>query len=194
MPAEPREFRLQRIRPATELAGNALADALKGQRIIEQATAQFRHSQARHDRVIDEELVRSEKLVREADERISGYVKATISGPHVTLLSGAASGGGGSWSAGSVAASSAASPDCYSNGTGDASAPASWRDTPGVTIPAGFDGFALVPVSLIRNSDPISGPESFDKGRIYRRSSGRRTRFSTSCYQRCAAVTHGLRP
>ncbi len=148
-----------------ELAANALADALKGQRIIEQATVQFRHSQARHDRVIDEELVRSEKLVREADERISGYVKATISGPHVTLLSGAASGGGGSWSAGSVAASSAASPDCYSNGTGDASAPASWRDTPGVTIPAGFpDGFALVPVSLIRNSDPISGPESFDKG------------------------------
>lgn len=145
-----------------ELAENALADALKGQRIIEQATAQFRHAQARHDRVIDEELARSEKLVREADERTASYVKGTIGGPHVTLLSGAASGGG--WSAGSYSAGSTASPTGDS-GADAASAPVAWQDMPGVTIPAGFpDGFALVPVSLIHDCDPISGPESFDKG------------------------------
>ena len=104
MPAEPR-----RIPTAADTPGNWSWPGTRWQTRSKvsgsssRLTAQFRHSQARHDRVIDEELVRSEKLVREADERISGYVKATISGPHVTLPSGAASGGGGgSWSAGAL--------------------------------------------------------------------------------------------
>ncbi|MET9326140.1 hypothetical protein [Tsukamurella sp. NPDC003166] len=150
-----------------KLAQDKLDEARRGREIIERAREVFRHAQIKHDTVVDRELLRGEKMVREADERTVGYQKSMGSSPSVTFLSGATLGSGGGLG-GSVVSSNTAIPISAGSDVGSgsgSSGPLSWRDAPGVVVPVAFPaGFALVPVGSIADTDPVAGSQDFDSG------------------------------
>ncbi len=152
-----------------ELAEGKLEEARRGRLIIERAQEVFRHAQIRHDTVVDEQLLRSAKIVREADERTQGYQRSVGGSPSVTLLSGVALGGGatfgGAASSGGSGGVGLGATAFGSADAGAAAAPTTWRDVPGVTVPGTFPaGFALVPVVQVTDTDPVKGPQDFDAG------------------------------
>ncbi len=152
----------------------ALQRAVRGRELIEQGRARFQHAQKKHTNTVDELLIRAEKLVRTADERTIQYQKASAFVPPSTTVSApgwkSSSGGGSALGTAGLGIAGAlgggaASPRT-SGAPGEVASDAeSWRDRPGVSVPASFPtGFALVPISLITNSNPVAGVADFDKG------------------------------
>lgn len=150
-----------------QLCEQALQRAIQGRELIEQASATFRHAQSRHETAVDQTIVAAEKIVRSADERTISYQKNSGYSPSVTMLSASAIGGGGGGGGGALSSAAAAAAPSGSSGPSSDPAPAapSWHDLPGVSIPPHFpDGFALIPVGLIANDNPVTGPQEFDAG------------------------------
>jgi hypothetical protein len=150
-----------------QLCEQALQRAIQGRELIEQASATFRHAQSRHETAVDQTIVAAEKIVRSADERTIGYQKSSGYSPSVTMVSAAAIGGGGGSTDSALASAGAAAGPFGGGGRSSDPAPAatSWRDLPGVNVPAHFpEGFALIPVGLIANDNPVIGPHEFDAG------------------------------
>lgn len=149
----------------------ALERAIRGRDLIHQASNRFRHSQSKHTGAVDQLLIRGEKLVRTADERTISYQKYANYNPSTRLLSatplggGAASGldflSGGAASSGGVARGGVSG----DGGRGaSASSASTWRDLPGVETPAHLPhGFAMVPIKLISNDNPVTGVGDFDQ-------------------------------
>ena len=140
-----------------------LENAIRGLRQIEQATATFRHAQARYTGQFEQVIVDGQKLARSAAERTGDYQKASAYIPSTTVLSGVGPGGmtspsGTGWSLPAGAGAALVAP-------AGGAALTSWRDAPGVTVPQHFRaGFGLIPVTQIRTSDEVTGPENFDAG------------------------------
>jgi hypothetical protein len=114
-----------------------LQEAIRGRDLIRQASTTF--SSLGYLRNVDELVLRAEKIVRVADERTTTYQEAA----HTFSTTQAGSGG----EIGDLAAPSAPS----------------WRELPGVSVPAHFpEGFALIPIELIINDNPVpdAGQES----------------------------------
>ncbi len=140
----------------------ALEKAVQGRALVQQAASRFQHQQLRYDTTVDQLLIRAGKVVRIADERTVSYQKASTYSASATLLSarplGGSSGGGGGLSLGGPTGAST-----LGGSDGAAAGAGSWRDRPGVSVPAGFPpGFALIPISSIVNDDPVTGPADFD--------------------------------
>lgn len=149
-----------------QLCDQALQRAIQGREVIEQASTTFRHAQSRHDIGIDQSITQAEKIVRSADERTINYQKSSQYSPSTTLLSASAIGGGGS-AVGGLSMPGAPAGGTASGGgsTSSVSAIPPWQMLPGVSVPAHFpEGFALIPLGLIANSNPVTGPDDFDAG------------------------------
>lgn len=144
----------------------ALQRAVQGRALVQQASARFQHQQVRYDAIVDQLLIRAGKVVRTADERTISYQKAAnyTAAPRLlsaTPLSGSGV-GGGNFSLGGTAGTAAPSGP---SGGGSADGAASWRELPGVSVPATFPpGFALIPMSLIVDDSPVTGSQDFDNG------------------------------
>lgn len=147
-----------------------LADALRGRAMIQEASSRFSKLQSKHTAEVDQLLLRAEKMVRQADERTIRYQKSSQYVPHATMLRSTPLGGRGNLtSTGSLIGTSSSDAPTGRART-DSDTPASseatlWTDFPGVSVPPHFpDGFALVPVALIENENPVTGPQEFDAG------------------------------
>jgi hypothetical protein len=105
-----------------------LQQAIMGRDLINQTSAAFAHQQARYRAAVDQLLQQAERIVGVADERTRNY--QAVAQPF--------SDGSG------AAAAASAAPESVS-----------WRDLPGVSVPAYFpSGFALIPITLIVSDDP----------------------------------------
>jgi hypothetical protein len=114
--------------------GNVEAHLQRARRVrgqIYQTIATFQHSQDRYRTTVDQLLLRAEKIVALADERINNYQQVR------QRLSDAGDAGIGEYAA---------------------PAPLSWQDLPGVSVPALFPaGFALIPIELITDDGDVPG-------------------------------------
>lgn len=151
-----------------QICQQRLSDALRGRAMIQEAGDRFSRQQTRYMNEIDQILLRAEKLVRLADERTTRYQKASQYIPQSTLLSSTPLGG----RTGSAAMPSLGTPPSDPLGGGPsggdsapAAPPPSWQSLPGVSVPQHFPaGFAMVPIALIDNDNPVTGPHGFDAG------------------------------
>jgi len=147
-----------------EECDRALERAVQGRALVQQATSRFQHQQVRYDTIVDQLLIRAGKVVRTADERTISYQKAAnyIAAPKLlsaTPLGGSAVGGG------NLASGGTAGTAAPTGGGGTTDGAASWRERPGVSVPATFPpGFALIPMSLIVDDSPVTGSHDFDNG------------------------------
>lgn len=154
-------------RRRVEQCQQALERAVRGRDLIRQASTRFQHQQSRHTTAVDQLLLRAEKIVRTADDRTSGYQHAAPYVPTARLLSAPTRGGGGSTGSltgGMALSRSDAGPGAEPSGGSPAGSP-SWRHLPGVSVPAHFPlGFALIPLKLIVDDNPVTGAADFDTG------------------------------
>ncbi len=138
----------------------ALQRATQGRELIQQACARFRHAQNRHDTTVDQLLIRGEKIVRTADDHASGYQKSSAYSPSATLLSAATSREGPG-----LAGPLSTATETSGGGAGNSSSLPSWQRLPGVSMPTSFpDGFALIPITMIANDNPVTSTADFDTG------------------------------
>ncbi|MCV7278333.1 hypothetical protein H7J88_01570 [Mycolicibacterium flavescens] len=139
-----------------------LQRALRGRAMIAEAAAQFRHAQSRYTTKMSEILLDGRKLLRTAAERSEGYQKASTYVPTTTLLSGTGSSGGGILFDSGPSAGMGFGSAATSAGVAATSAPASWRDRPGVEVPSWIPaGYALIPLSAIADDGGITSTAAF---------------------------------
>lgn len=147
-----------------------LSDALRGRALIQEAADRFHRAQSKHTTEVDQLLLRAEKLVRTADERTIRYQKASQYFPQTTLLGSTPLGGrGGASGTGAPSAGSASGSGTGpgADGEPESTSPSAppWHNLPGVIVPQHFpSGFGLIPIALINNDNPVSGPQGFDAG------------------------------
>jgi hypothetical protein len=116
----------------------SLQRAIRARSIIIQEIAAFEQHAARYRMTVDQLLVRAEQIVGRADERTRDYQRAEQQ----------------SSDAGAADMANFAVPQ-----------PVSWRDLPGVSVPAHFPaGFALIPVALITDESAAADTTDSDAG------------------------------
>lgn len=157
-------------RRRVELCERALERAIQGRAMIRQASSRFQQQQSKYNLEMEQLVLRAEKIVRSADDRTSSYQQASQYSPSTTFSSARVS-SRGSWDVGGppTLASGPGSPtdgDAASHSSDSTGAPSTgWRDLPGVSVPPHFpENFALIPIELIVNDNPVRGAQDFDSG------------------------------
>lgn len=96
------------FRRRVEECERALERAVQGRELIRQASTRFHHQQSKHSTVVDQLLLRAQKLVRTADEKTSGYQQGSQYIPRASTISAARRRSGGSSLSSTIASTSPA--------------------------------------------------------------------------------------